>query len=212
MRQNRQLVVNNPELKTHSRRLLVIDDNPRVHEDIRKILCPLKKDGPDLQDAESVLFGTATAASQRSEFEIDSAFQGQDGLALLEKALAEGRPYSLAFVDVRMPPGWSGIETIARLWQADPQLQVVVCTAYSDYSWEEMRARVGQPDSLVVLKKPFDNVEVQQLAHALTKKWQLNLQAGIKMAELESLVAQRTAELNKANAKLAASEGNGGNP
>ena len=83
----------------------------------------------------------------------------------------------MAFVDVRMPPGWDGIETIARIWEVDPELQVVVCTAYSDYSWEEMRAKVGQPDSLLVLKKPFDNIEVQQLAHALTKKWLLNFQS-----------------------------------
>ena len=85
----------------------------------------------------------------------------------------------MAFVDVRMPPGWDGIETIARIWEVYPDLQIVVCTAYSDYSWEEMRAKVGQPDSLLVLKKPFDNIEVQQLAHALTKKWLLNQQAAL---------------------------------
>ena len=90
----------------------------------------------------------------------------------------------MAFVDVRMPPGWDGVETIARIWEVDPELQIVVCTAYSDYSWEEMRAKVGQPDSLLVLKKPFDNIEVQQLAHALTKKWLLNFQARLQMAEL----------------------------
>ena len=83
-----------------------------------------------------------------------------------------------------MPPGWDGIETISRIWKIAPELQVVVCTSYSDYTWEEMRAKVGQPDGLLVLKKPFDNVEVQQLAHALTKKWQLNLQAGMQLTEL----------------------------
>jgi len=197
--------MNNTELTHRSRRLLVIDDNPRIHEDIRKILCP-PDTAPDLLEDESVLFGSSAVAERRLGFQIDSAFQGQEGLALVEQALADGRPYSLAFVDVRMPPGWDGIETIARLWQVYPQLQVVVCTAYSDYSWEEMRAKVGQPDGLVVLKKPFDNVEVQQLAHALTKKWQLNLQAGLKLAELESLVAKRTAELQKANTELAVSE------
>jgi PAS domain S-box-containing protein len=83
-----------------------------------------------------------------------------------------------------MPPGWDGIETIARIWELYPELQIVVCTAYADYSWEEMRARVGQPDSLLVLKKPFDNIEVQQMAHALTKKWLLNVQTRLQMSEL----------------------------
>jgi PAS domain S-box-containing protein len=111
---------------------------------------------------------------------------------MVKRALAENRPYALAFVDVRMPPGWDGVETIARIWEVDPELQVVVCTAYADYSWEEMRAKVGQPDSLLVLKKPFDNIEVQQLAHGLTKKWLLSFQARLQIAELakanESLV------------------------
>ena len=47
-----------------------------------------------------------------------------------------------------------------------------------------MRAKVGQPDSLLVLKKPFDNIEVQQLAHGLTKKWLLSFQARLQIAEL----------------------------
>ena len=117
-------------------------------------------------------------------FELDSAYQGQEGFEMVKGALAENRPYALAFVDVRMPPGWDGIETIARIWEVDPELQIVVCTAYADYSWEAMRAKVGQPDSLLVLKKPFDNIEVQQLAHALTKKWLLNFQARLQMAEV----------------------------
>jgi PAS domain S-box-containing protein len=103
---------------------------------------------------------------------------------MVKRALAENRPYAMAFVDVRMPPGWDGVETIARIWEVNPELQIVVCTAYADYSWEEMRAKVGQPDSLLVLKKPFDNIEVQQLAHALTKKWLLNFQARLQIAEL----------------------------
>ena len=102
-------------------------------------------------------------------FQLDSAYQGQAALEMVEQALADNRPYALAFVDVRMPPGWDGVETIARIWKADPELQIVVCTAYADYSWEEMRARVGQPDNLLVLKKPFDNIEVRQMAHALAK-------------------------------------------
>src|SRR6266851_2404440 len=125
---------------------------------------------------------------------------------MVKEALAENRPYAMAFVDVRMPPGWDGVETIARIWEVYPQLQIVVCTAYADYSWEELRAKVGQPDNLVVLKKPFDNVEVQQLAHAMTKKWLLNIQACFQLAELEAMVSRRTEELTQANATLAATE------
>ena len=165
-------------------RLLVIDDNPSIHTDFRDILCAGNAGSSAATRLEAALFDEAAPAPAPARFELDSAFQGQEGLAMVEQAVRENRPYALAFVDVRMPPGWDGIETVARIWAVAPEIQIVVCTAYSDYSWEEMRAKVGQADSLLILKKPFDNMEVQQLAHALTKKWWLNQQAALQLAEL----------------------------
>jgi two-component system cell cycle sensor histidine kinase/response regulator CckA len=165
-----------------NRRILIVDDNMSIHADFRNILCPDHSDEAAADAMEAVLFGEAKP--EETSFELDSAYQGQEALELVKRSLAENRPYALAFVDVRMPPGWDGVETIARIWEVDPELQVVVCTAYADYSWAEMRAKVGQPDNLLVLKKPFDNIEVQQLAHGLTKKWLLSFQAHLQMAEL----------------------------
>ncbi len=168
-------------------RILIVDDNTSIHSDFRKILCGENPRTSARKKLGALLFDTAEAVAEQAVFELDSAFQGQEGLEMVKAALTEGRPYAMAFVDVRMPPGWDGVETIARIWEVAPQLQIVVCTAYSDYSWEEMRAKVGQPDSLLVLKKPFDNIEVQQLAHALTKKWLLNYQADSQLRELEEV-------------------------
>jgi YesN/AraC family two-component response regulator len=148
------------------------------------------------------MLGEDTAASPHSGFVIDSAFQGQEGLALAQRAVEEDNPYALAFVDVRMPPGWDGVETISRLWQCCPELQIVVCSAYSDYSWEEMIHQLGHSPNLVVLQKPFDNIEVLQLAHALTEKWRLNRKVQSQLDDLETLVRQRTAELETMNANL----------
>ncbi len=135
-------------------------------------------------------------------FEVDSAFQGQEGLELIDRSLVDQRPYAMAFVDVRMPPGWDGIETIARIWERYPDLQVVVCTAYSDYSWEAMVERLGQSDRLLILKKPFDNIEVLQLANALTEKWSLFQKAKTRLSDLEQAVRTRTVELQGANSEL----------
>lgn len=191
---------------TPNRRILIIDDNPTIHEDFKKILSPSNERRPTVNRLAAALFDEVQPSVQKLSFELDSAYQGQEGFELVKKALAENRPYAMAFVDVRMPPGWDGVETIARIWEVYPQLQIVVCTAYSDYSWEELLAKVGQPDNLVILKKPCDNVEVQQLALALTKKWLLNLQASIKLAELEAKVERRTEELREANKSLGMSE------
>jgi PAS domain S-box-containing protein len=139
-------------------------------------------------------------------YEIDSASQGQEGLRLVEQAMSEGHPYALAFVDVRMPPGWDGIETVDRIWKVDPDLPVVICTAYSDYSWSDMIVRLGHSDNLVVLRKPFEAVEVLQLAHSLTRKWMLARQLRAHLRELDGLVAERTRSLQETNLALQSSE------
>jgi PAS domain S-box-containing protein len=181
-------------------RILVIDDNRAIHSDFRKILCPAVDD--QLEDLESALFGPQETGVKPPIFEMDSAYQGQEGLDMLEQAQKEGRPYWMAFVDVRMPPGWDGVETISRLWEAAPDLQAVICTAYSDYSWSSMTSRLKQRDRLVILKKPFDAVEVLQLASALTEKWSLLQQSKLKLEQLETLVADRTEVLSKTSETL----------
>jgi len=196
----------NPADLKPNRRILIIDDNPTIHEDFQKILSPVNHRRPAVNQLAAAFFDEPQPAVQMLNFELASAYQGQEGLDMVRQALAENRPYAMAFVDVRMPPGFDGIETIVRLWEVNPEIQIVVCTAYSDYSWDELQAKVGQPDNLVILKKPFDNVEVQQLALALTRKWLLNVQAGLKLAELQAMVAQRTAQLVEANQSLGASE------
>src|ERR1035438_9459894 len=102
--------MNPTNLLAPNHRILVIDDNKAIHDDMRKILLGEVDSQERLQDDEAILFGLEPVRVTR--FEIDSAYQGQEGLAKLEQSMAEGRPYSLAFVDVRMPPGWDGVETI----------------------------------------------------------------------------------------------------
>jgi signal transduction histidine kinase len=183
-------------------RILVIDDNQAIHEDFQKILGSGSSRPDELAGAESLLFGEHPAQRNFKEFDMDFAFQGRDGLALVEKGVQENHPYALAFVDVRMPPGWDGVETALKIWEADPHIQIVICSAYSDYSWDEMTAKLGVSDRLVILKKPFDNIEVIQLAHALAEKWSLGQQARLKMEQLEAMVAARTHDLQVANEHL----------
>ena len=123
--------------------------------------------------------------------------QGKEGFEKAAAAVAVGKPYHLAFVDMRMPPGWDGVETIQKLWTADPKLHVVICSAYSDYSWEKIISALGTTDRLLILKKPFDELEVRQIATALTAKWLATTQAQVKFAELDQMVQLRTAELKR---------------
>lgn len=184
----------NTQPEQQNRRILVIDDNDAIHQDFRKILGN-RADTAVLDELRTSLLGASPTAPESIRYELETASQGQEGLEKVRQALEEDSPYSLAFVDMRMPPGWDGLETIEQIWRADPNIQIVICTAYSDYSWKDIHERLGQTDGLLILKKPFDNVEVRQLACALTEKWHLARQAQLDLDELEVTIQQRTAEL-----------------
>lgn len=169
----------------HNRRILVIDDNCSIHEDFRKILQP-EAETKSLDEARTSLFGGVPLLKVLMHFELDYADQGQSALALVKLARREGRPYAMAFVDMRMPPGWDGLETIEHLWVADPEIQTVICTAYTDHSWDDIIQRLGHDDRLLILQKPFSSIEVSQLATSLTRKWNLARQARQRLEAAEA--------------------------
>ncbi len=174
-----------------NRRILIVDDQEMIHADFRKILGVTRAAHSTLEVDEALLFGEppSTAIGSTAGYEIDSAFQGQEGVALVEQSIAAGNPYAVAFIDVRMPPGWDGVETTERIWEVDPDLQVVMCTAQSNYTWEQTADRLGRTDRLLILKKPFDAFTVRQFAASLTKKWclvrELNEQLNRFRAQIE---------------------------
>jgi CheY-like chemotaxis protein len=156
-----------------NRRILVIDDNKLIHDDFRKILSPDEPTSAALNVTETALFGNPVNEDQQTQFEIDSAYQGEEGIARVREALAAGRPYAMAFVDMRMPPGWDGLKTAQKILEVDREIQIVICTAYSAYSWNEIAEKIGTNDRMIILKKPFDTVEALRLAHETTEKWWL---------------------------------------
>ncbi len=169
----------------YNRRVLVVDDNASIHDDFRKIL-QSGKEAQALADARMSLFGGEPLLSALVQFELNYAGQGPAALALVEMARREDRPYAVAFVDMRMPPGWDGLETIERIWATDPDIQTVICTAYTDHSWDDIIRRLGYDDRLLILQKPFSSVEVSQLAMSLTTKWSLAHQARQRLQAAEA--------------------------
>jgi diguanylate cyclase len=185
-----------------NRRILIIDDSKDIHEDFRKVLGGGLDSADSLAAAELALLGESSPPNRNPSFQIESAMQGQEGVARVQEAVNEGRPFAMAFVDMRMPPGWDGLETIERLWAVDPDVQVVICSAHSDYDWTDVVARLNNSDKLLVVKKPFEPIEVVQSANALTRKWQNERIVRRQVESLEQEVTARTQGLEAANKQL----------
>jgi signal transduction histidine kinase len=175
-------------------KILIVDDNEAIHNDFKAVLSSHHEGEDHLADDESILFGETEQVTVKA-FQIDSAFQGEEAVEKVRQASEEGQHYAVAFVDVRMPPGIDGIETAERIWQIDPHVQVVLCTAYSDYSWKDLIKRFGETDRLLIMKKPFESIEAKQIAVALSEKW-------ILMNQLEKRIQERTRKLEQINKEL----------
>ncbi|RME73110.1 MAG: hybrid sensor histidine kinase/response regulator [Planctomycetota bacterium] len=182
-------------------RVLVVDDNPAIHEDFGKILAPSGGAEANLADLERELLGESSE-TPRESFRLDFASQGEQALDMARRALEDGAPFAVVFMDVRMPPGMDGIETARALLSLDREVQIVLCTAYADHGFDEIRERVPDSERLLILKKPFDPIEVRQLAHALSRKWALARVAGARLEDLEAMVEARTEQLRNANERL----------
>ena len=169
-------------------RLLVIDDNVNIHDDFRKILAGQEMSS-ELASPSLQISGDEQCDISVPVFQIDTATQGQEGVEKVLSAIRTGRPYALAFVDMRIPPGWDGLTTIQRIWEVDPDIEVVICTAYIDRLWNEIAEHFGSStERLLVIKKPFEIIEVRQLASALSQRWSLRKQAQVRQGELETMV------------------------
>lgn len=168
---------------SENRRVLIVDDNRAIHSDYRKILCDAETDD-ELAGMEALFLGTSVEdETPRLNLTLDSAFQGEEALKKVTEAVQSGTPYALAFVDMRMPPGWDGLETIERLWEVDPHLHIVICSAYSDQSWSGICQRLHKGEQFLILKKPFETAEVLQCAVSLVRKWNLAQQTEQLRAE-----------------------------
>lgn len=199
-------IPNLPMLDAHKEQppcVLAIDDNHGNLQLYHQVLVGDTTVGSPtrhLDALEAALFGSQPAAPgrERPRFALSLCSSGQDGRDCMLRARAAGRPYALAFVDMHMPGGWDGLQTIEALWREDPELQVVICSAYADHSWEDISARLGRSDRLLILRKPFDPIEILQLACTLCEKWNLQRARREQLSQLERHVAQRTQHLQSA--------------
>ena len=158
-------------------RILVIDASLEIHQNFERVFAP----------------------GAQESFHLECAQQGEVGVQMAAAARMAGRPFQVVFVGMRMPPGWDGLETIEHLWEVDALAQVVICTAHADYSHGEIVERLGNQDQFLILKKPFDSMEVQQLAVTLAEMRALTCATLAKFDTLARLVEIRTAELLQAH-------------
>ncbi|MGL1901083.1 MAG: response regulator [Fibrobacterales bacterium] len=179
------------------KRILIVDDTQSIHDDFRHTLTRLTHHTSAALELEKELFDEPSLDEQFQDFNytIESAYQGLEAITMVHEAEKEGNPYCLIFMDVRMPPGIDGIETIYRIWEEFPHIEMAICSAYSDYSWTAIKERLQQTDKLVFLKKPFTKDTIIQTTYLLAKKWDTQHSSHDQIALLQQEVLERKKQI-----------------
>ena len=95
------------------------------------------------------------------DFEVDAYDSGESAVAALKKGI-----YSIAFVDYKLP-GMDGIEVLKKIKEADPDIEVVIVTAYASESSHANAITLG---ALEYLRKPFLMEEIYELVERGLRK------------------------------------------
>ncbi|HOL32222.1 MAG TPA: hybrid sensor histidine kinase/response regulator, partial [Anaerohalosphaeraceae bacterium] len=162
-----------PQEQHLNRRILLVDDEIRILDELKKVLAPSETTSQELQDLESRLFGTSSKKSNRLKtYHVECCCQGDQAIEVVRNAIEIGKPFAVAFLDIRMPPGPDGVWTAEQIRRLDPNVQIVMMTGYSDFDINEIARRVPPEDKLLYMQKPIHSQEILQFALALTAKWQ----------------------------------------
>ena len=191
-------------------RILIVDDDEGIHDALKTILTPHHHSLLSFESEAADLFGDGTLSDDTStntfsNYRIDSAYQGLEAIKMIQQAVIDNAPYAVVFMDVRMPPGIDGVQTIKKIWGIgdkldviDPNVEIIMCTAYSDYRPEDLQKELGESERLLYTQKPFSPASIIQTVISLTKKWQLLRENKSYQQSLEEKVKKRTEALDKA--------------
>jgi CheY-like chemotaxis protein len=151
-------------------KILVADDHPQMHEVFNSIF---KKQVPDLPTRELLRFyaDDIPAMPPMPDYEITFVKQGREAIEMTQKALADGTPFDLAILDVRMPPGITGVAAAKEIIVMQPELQIILCTAFADFTWTDLLEHF--PMGVTLVRKPFELFELITLAAILGDKTKL---------------------------------------
>ncbi len=179
---------------TGNKRVLVIDDDHDIWKAYQLVLQPKdQRDDSSISQLNALLQeeksqDDCTPREEEPSFELSFADQGRKGYELVKQAVQDKQPFAVAFIDIRMPPGWDGMETAARIRKFDPHIEIVIVTAYSDRSRSEIAKAVGSPHKLLFFRKPFDPEELMQMAVSLSDKWSVVKTSEMRRRDLQNIL------------------------
>ena len=171
-------------------RVLIVDDQPEIHDDFVEMLRPTFAQ-PTSDDELAAAFVPEERREQASflpAFELLHASTGEQACDIILRGKEWNSPIAVAFIDIRMPPGIDGIETIRRVRRFDRDVEIVIITAYTDKSLPQIVHDLELLHKLLYIRKPFVHEEIQQITLSLVGKWNVERQLAGSHRRLEAVL------------------------
>jgi len=197
--------VNNYKTKINSFRILVADDESSISDLFRQGLSRINTDSivqSKTRRLNEKLSYQNTPKLPSPSFDIVTCQQADEAVDAVKDALECGRPFSIAFIDVRMPPGPDGVWAAEHIRKLDSDIEIVIMTGYTDISPCVIARRVPPAHKLLYIQKPFQSHEIVQFAFALSMKWHGEHKLREVHKELEVRVEEQIHGFKKVSEKL----------
>ncbi len=166
-------------------RILLVDDEPMILDELGKVLSPVERNNAELNELGNRLFNNSETNRRRvASYNVCCCRQGDEAVVKVEESIEKNEPFAVAFIDIRMPPGLDGVSTAEEIRKLDPNIQIVMMTGYSDFDISEISHRIPPEDKLLYMQKPIHSQEIRQFALALTAKWQSDYLLGLQNQKL----------------------------
>jgi len=189
-------------------RVLIVDDQREIHDDFAEMLQPTYA-RPAADDELAAAFVGDEQAAFPPEFELLHASNGEEACSIIRAGQESNRPIAVAYIDIRMPPGIDGIETIRRIRKSDRDVEIVIMTAYTDKSLPEIVQDMELLHKLLYIRKPFVHEEIQQITLCLVGKWNVERELTQKQRQLGDSYRRLEAVLNATGDAMAMLDGAG---
>ncbi len=179
------LKVPNRRKKELNNRILLVDDEPRILDELGKVLSPAERNNAELNELGNRLFNNSkTNRRKAASYNVCCCRQGDEAVDKVQESMEKNEPFAVAFIDIRMPPGPDGVSTAEEIRKLDPNIQIVMMTGFSDFDISEISHRIPPEDKLLYMQKPIHSQEIRQFALALTAKWQSDYLLGLQNQKL----------------------------
>jgi CheY-like chemotaxis protein len=120
-----------------------------------------------LMDDEQIILDMTREVLKFLEYEVMFAKDGREAIELYKKEQASGEPFDIVILDLFIPHGLGGKETIEELRKIDPQVKSVISTGYMEDPVVRDFSSYGFDERLV---KPYRIPELKNLLEKLMKK------------------------------------------